>query len=549
MDGLEAISNDDLTTLADSLGGRVDDVSEETAAAQLRTASSDFADAGDRLGSLLVKPLWYLPVIGRQLRSAAALSDAAETTTAQAAIASAQLEDLLGSDTATGSTRLEAVQAAEDVLSTLQSGIADLDLGPTEGLLPPLADARNRFAGEYDRVTETLDTTTTALVGTQEFLQGPSNYLLLAANNAEMRAGSGMFLQAGSLQVLDGSFSVGDFTATQDLALADPVGNVDPDLESLWGTLKPASEWRNLNLSPRFDKTAPTAAEMWEASGGGRVDGVVSVDIVAITRLLELTGPVTLASGEVIGADTVQNDLLVNQYQELGGDRDARRERLGQVAQAAFAALNDRAVSASDLLDLMRDLGSERHLQMWSSKPLEQAAWVALGTDGSLTEDSMLLSVMNRGGNKLDPYLKVTSTMSATVDGDLRHIVVEVTMDNTAPSDLSNYAGGPYPGSDLAPGEYKGIVALNMPGGAGNITMSGGVPAALGEDGPTRMAATEVRMPPGTGTSTRFEFDLPVSWEEVEVLASARVPPTRWIAGSEAWTDDVTHQVVLDALV
>lgn len=571
MESLRGIATGDVFALSESIGGEKDDVAEEDAARRLRVAADDFGQAHGQLTSIAVKPLWLLPVVGRQLRSASALSEAAEQTASRAAEATDELVDVLNSSTATGDARLRAVQRSEEALTEFRDGIADLDLGPTEGLLPPLADARNRFASEYRNVTENLDMATTAVTGVNDFLSGPTRYLLLAANNAEMRAGSGMVLQVGPMEVENGSFEVGEFTATQNLFLEQPAAVLDADIEARWGSLVPAQEWRNTNLSPRFDQSAAIAADMWEASGGAPVEGVISVDVQAVERLLELTGPVELASGETISAETVVQDLLVEQYKEFGDDRDARRERLGQVAQAAFDAINERPVSAGDLMKSLRELGAGRHLLIWSSVSAQADAWRALGTDGVLAQDSMMLSVLNRGGNKLDPYLSVAATVTtdnkasaadgATVDGGagngaadsnngevpLRHVQVEVALSNHPLAGLPPYISGPYPFTDLTEGEYKGIVALTMPKGAGDITITGGTPAALGDDGPTRVAATEVRLLRNANTSVRFDFYLPTSWSTIEVLPGARIPPTTWTAGAESWTDEAAHVIRLDA--
>lgn len=545
-DALRQFASEDLTDLADSLGGSSDDVEEETAAASLAKAAEEFSDVNRRVGSPLVRPLFFLPVLGRQLRSVEALSAAAALTTSEAGSAVSELAPILTSSGATGEKRLDAIDRSENVLSTLKVGIEDLDLGPTEGLLGPLANAHNRFAREYARVNDSLDSTLVAMTGVREFLTGPTDYLLFAANNSEMRAGSGMYLQVGDLSVADGDFTVGELEPTEDLALDESTEVVDPDIESRWGVLEPGREWRNVNLSPRFDATSATAAAMWAARTGEEVDGVMAVDILGVKRLLKLTGPVTLESGETVSAKTVESDLLVKQYSVYGGDHTARRERLGEVARAALEAINNRDVSASDLLNAIRDLGAGRHLLMWSRHPAQQDAWTAIGTDGSVPADALMLSIMSRGGNKLDPYLQVDSTITSTTDGELRHVTVEVTTTNSAPDDLPAYMTGPHPGTDLVAGEYKGILALTIPGPAGNITITGGRPAALGTDGQSNLAATEIRVKRGESTTTRFDFDITVDQHQLVVLPSARVPTSNWTFGARSFTDDVATRINLD---
>lgn len=547
MEGLSGLASEDPATLVGSVGGTIDDVEEETAALQLAEAASSFDAAHDLLGSPVLRPLWFAPVIGRQLRSASALAAAATTTAGSAADAAEELSGVLTASTATGADRLAALQRGERVVSEFRASVGELDLGPTEALVPPLANARNRFSREYARLIETLEQTGVALRGVAAFLEGPNRYLVMAANNGEMRAGSGMILQVGPMDVADGAFFVGDFVATDQLVLDRPASALDADVAALWGDLSPARDWRNTNLSPRFDETARLTADMWEQSGRSKVDGVISVDVVAIAELLELTGPVTLLSGETISADMVLEDLLVGQYRTFGDDRAARRERLGQVAGAVLDALNERPISAQQLVGTLREMGDGRHILMWSSEPVQMEAWRALGTDGVPEQDTMLLSVLNRGGNKLDSYLAITSTVTTAEAGDLRHVSVEVVLTNQAPPDLPPYVAGPHPFTDMVEGEYKGIVALTVPAGSGNLEVTGGTPAAIGRDGPNRLAATEVRLRRGDSAKVRFDFDLPESTGPITVLPSARVVPTTWTMGSGSWTDAVAHELALDA--
>ncbi|MCZ7627693.1 MAG: DUF4012 domain-containing protein [Microthrixaceae bacterium] len=328
--------------------------------------------------------------------------------------------------------------------------------------------------------------------------------------------------------------------------LTESIDTVDPEIEALWGVLNPGREWRNVNLSPRFDATAATAADMWAARTGDEVDGVMAVDIVGVRRLLELTGPVILDSGEEISAETVERDLLVDQYRRYGADNPTRRDRLGQVARAALEAINTRAVSASELLDAIRDLGAGRHLLMWSPHPTQQDAWTALGTDGAVPADALMLSVMSRGGNKLDPYLEMNCVVTSRTDGRFRHLTVEVTTDNHVPPDLPAYVAGPYPGTDLLAGEYKGLLALTIPGAAGNITVSGDRPAAMGTDGASNLAATEIRLKPGESLTTRFDFDITRDQRHLVVLPSARIPATTWTHGQVSFTDETTNRIDLE---
>ena len=137
-----------------------------------------------------------------------------------------------------------------------------------------------------------------------KLLRGPSKYLVLAANNAEMRAGSGTLLSAGILTVQDGKFSLGDMRSTGDLTLPSGAVPVPGALAALWGFVDPTQDLRNLGTSPRFDVTGPLGAQMWKSLTGEQVDGVLALDPVTLQALIAAEGPVTV-DGVQLNADNV----------------------------------------------------------------------------------------------------------------------------------------------------------------------------------------------------------------------------------------------------
>lgn len=553
MNDFSSLASTDISTFVESIGGQQDDVAEETGEQRLRDAADAFEQANASVSSPLLVPMRFVPVLGRQVRSVDALSAAAATTAADAATAFGDLTALLDASTNEPGDRLATTAEVERILTTLQTGIDELDLGPSEALVGPLARARERFVDEYEQVMATLDDAVVAITGVHDFLEGPSRYLVMAANNAEMRAGSGMFLQMGSMDVAGGQFTLGEFEATADLKLPTPGAALDPDLAALWGPLEPTQDWRNLNVTPRFDETARMATEMWAASGRGEVDGVLAVDVVGLRRLLELVGPVEVDGVDgptTITAENVQSQLLLEQY--AGADDDvegARRAQLGRVASAVFESFNQRSVSATQLLQVLQDTGAGRHLLLWSSVPEQQAAWEALGASGRVPENALMVSVLNRGGNKLDQFLSTRAALSAVdVDDTMRRVTVRVDMTNDAPGGLPRYVGGPYPGTDFAAGEYIGLLAVTVPSGAGNPAVDGAELVGTAVDGDSRVLVSRVRLPRGASGSFTVSFDLPSTWATIDVLPSARVPATEWSAGDLAWSSERSQVVELDAL-
>ncbi len=545
---------DDLMSLVGAVSAPGDGPGQEDqvvdAAAQLDEAVVNFTAALDTAEGAVLAPVRVLPVLGRQLRTTTTLLRSAVEVGTDTSTAIGDLRDIAGRPAETPQDRLAAVRASQQVLDDLGAALSDPDLGRGTALIGPVRDARDRFARQVEQTRATVESASISLAGVGQLLEGPSTYLVLAANNAEMRSGSGMFLQVGTVGITDGSFQLSDFVPAQDLFLDQPGSTLDPDMAARWGSLVPDQEWRNLNLSPRFDESARMAADMWAASGRGAVDGVMSIDVVAVQRLLELTGPVEVPTEDgpvTFDADNVRKKLLREQYRQFD-DRGDRRDQLGVVASAVFDAFNQRPIPAADLVGLIDRNGAERHLMLWSNDPTQEAAWTELGVSGVLPDDALMVSLVNRGGTKLDPYMELDATLEATDVGDHRRVTVTVELDNTAPEFLPRYVEGPYDGIDAVAGEYIGIVSLTVPKAATNPETSTDGFAVVGDDGPTRVIGGNIAVPRGERRQVTISFDLPSDWETVSVTSAARVPATRWTAGTRTWTERRPRTVTLDSL-
>lgn len=534
-------------------------VSDDADLSQLQNARDQLEQARGRLGSRLLAPLRPLPVIGPQLRSASALAEASFTITDSTLDAFGATGKVIRKqdDAAPGEAKIDArlTAAAEmqSVLETLKSRISNLDLGPTDGLLGPLVNARSDFQKRYDDATSKLDDAIAAVTGANSFLTGPNKYLILAANNGEMRAGSGMFLQIGVMSTAKGRFDLGDFTATAHMFLPTPGTTLDPTLQDLWGPLSPTQEWRNVNLTPRFDESARMATEMWQSSGRGSTTGAMAIDVVGLQELLKVSGPVAViddtGTETEISADNVVYKLLIDQYKALtDAGQEERRSYLGDVAAAIFESFNNGHVELADMLEAFRSIGKGRHLMMWSSDPVQQAGWEALGTSGKLAQDDMLLSVINRGGNKLDQFLDISTKLTERKTPQMRHLTAHVTIANNSPTGLPAYVEGPVAELDLAAGEYLGYLTLTVPGGAGNPTSKGAEIVGTAVDGPTKVIVLKVQIPRGQSLDIEVGFGLTTDWKSINVLSSARIPAVDWTAGARNWRDYEPKRVVLDEL-
>ncbi|MCB1255700.1 MAG: hypothetical protein KDB26_01250, partial [Microthrixaceae bacterium] len=172
-------------------------------------------------------------------------------------------------------------------------------------------------------------------------------------------------------------------------------------------------------------------------------------------------------------------------------------------------------------------------------------AWRELGLTGELPGDGIMFSLINRGANKLDQFIDITAQLETKRGGDLTHMSLAFTMDNTTPAGLPEFVAGGSPLSGVSAGDYLGYVSLNVPLSAGNFTVDGGDLLATAVDGKTRVLIVRVVIPMGQKVSLTFNLDLPRALESVELLPSARIPRVQWTDGEESWDDGAPRTIPL----
>jgi len=521
------------------------DIVSQHPTAALAAAGHDFDAASGLLHSPLLAPLDIVPVVGRQLRSVQDLSSASAQVARIGVHAITEARAILHQPHHSGPDRVTALRRLVTLANATDAGLARIDTGPSTALIGPVASKHATLVRDLTDVRTRL-AHASAVAGTvADVLQGPKTYLLVMANNAEMRAGSGDFLEVGSLTTNDGHLTLGQLKPTVTIPVAP--GKVVPtgDLAARWGWIKPGQDWRNLGFTPQFDVNGPLAAQMWQATTGQMVDGVLTVDVEALHRFMEVTGPITLTDGSVVKATDLVPFLVHDQYVGLTDNPTGkaalaeaqRQERLGSLAKATLDALQNQALDLRSLADAMTAATQGRHLLAWSADPAAEQAWVSGGVAGKLSSDSAMAAVINRGGNKLDQYLPVDAGLTIATTGARTTGALSVHLFNHTPPGQSQFLAGPYPGLGLSYGEYLGLLAVNLPSGARNLTVDGNPPiAAIGAEGPAWVIATQVDVKMGQDERLVVRFTLPAHGR-MTVLPTARLDPVTWKYRGQTHTD------------
>ena len=164
--------------------------------------------------------------------------------------------------------------------------------------------------------------------------------LLLAANNAEMKAGMGMHLSAGVITVQDGDFETSPFFPTGDAVhVTEGRAEVPAELEAMYGRIWDfGREWRTTSTTPDFRTVGGPAEQVAPVSGlGQRGSEVDHVDVALGDGVEDHVGDAALEVPALRALRRVAEAEVVLAQQQVDGVRgghllavDHDRARRGQ---------------------------------------------------------------------------------------------------------------------------------------------------------------------------------------------------------------------------
>jgi hypothetical protein len=490
----------------------------------LAPVSADFGAARRDLDNPLLWPVRWLPVAGRQIRAVRNLAAAAEQVGSIGQTAIDQARAALRAPHASGPQRVSAISALASAASTADARLSRVSLGSRTALIGFIRNHYDDFTTRLAKVRTGVHKGAVAAQQTAVLFRGPSHLLLLAGNNAEMRDGSGMFLSATQVDVVNGTVTIGTVSDTADLALPQSPVPLAPGYAAVWRPYLANEEWRNLGMSARFDETAAMAAAMWKAKTGHDVSGVMAIDIAGLQTLLVGTGPVQ-AAGMTVTPQNVTQLLMHDQYVGLTGDASnaSRRDELGRIAASVVQAVQRGGFDTAAVAKQMPATVGGRHLLLWSADPTTEAGWQAAGVGGVLGSDTLLAAVQNVGVNKLDQFLSV-STAVKVAPGPSTAVTATLDLVNHTPPGEPGYIAGTRI-AGVPPDTYLALATLTMPGSAGDVLVDG-KPLAnnAGFDGPTRVVAVLRPVAPGADVHVTVTFTLPGPHGRLQIESAARLP-------------------------
>ncbi|MFF1877315.1 DUF4012 domain-containing protein [Leifsonia sp. NPDC058230] len=494
------------------------------AAAELRAHTSEAA-------SLSGDPVWraaeFIPWVGPNLTAVRVSASAADTVAAKVIsplVAVAEQVDPARLKPVNGSVDLAPLIRAQPVVARAQaafrdasSSVAGIDDGATI----------ERVRSEVERLRDLLSEagpTVDALANTAKLLprmlgaDGPRTYLLLVQNPAELRATGGLPGVLALVTADHGDISfAGQVSGTSIYPFTDPVSAIPAATQGLYGPLL-ARFIQDVNLTPDFPLAASTASTMWKAKYGGTIDGVFTVDPVALSYLLTAIGPVALPTGDTLTADNAVPLLLSESYSRWP-DSERQDAFFAAAAEAVFSQV---AVGKADGTALIRSLvqaGEERRTLVWSAHPDEQRVLATTTLAGTLPTSTPSVAGLgvyfnDATGAKMDYYLKteveaVTAVCRADGTPSSR---VAITLTNAAPANAATTLPDYVTGAGwfgVAPGSIRTRVAVyGAEGGLLAATTSGGAeyPTIAGTDAGRPVSVFTVDLAPGEAKTVTVDL-------------------------------------------
>ncbi len=368
------------------------------------------------------------------------------------------------------------ISEAQQVVAGATETVLDID---TDSVLPQIGEAVSQVRDLSVQADELLTGLNTAaqilppMLGIDEARE----YLFLFQNNAELRASGGIpgatsviSANGGSIGLIDQSSSI-DFRG----ATGESVLPLTEEERSLFTPIL-GRFIQNATLTPDFARSGELAQARWLQQTGQEVDGVAAIDPVALSYLLEATGPVSLPDGTELTSENAVATLLSGVYQRFADRPDLQDAYFATAAAAVFEEVSSYEGDAGSMLDALARGAEERRILVWSADDVEQELLERTTLAGRLPQTTDKVSAFgvffnDATGAKMDYYVDALiggDSTSCRQDGRPEFTVgfglTSSAPDNAAQSLTDYVTGGGVFG--VEPGRIRTEALIYVPPGA-----------------------------------------------------------------------------------
>lgn len=438
------------------------------------------------------------------------------------------------------------VSAADAAATKSRDRMSQVD---RSGLIAPVAAGLDRLDSSLASASKTLsgldgvlDVLPTALGG-----DGPKNYLVLFQNNGEVMPGGGTVGSLAMFHVENGQIELvrQASAAPVDIPMYDaPVIPIADDVIATY-PFGLGKYVQSLTRTPRFSLTHDIAKEMWKRTYGDTIDGVISLDTVALANIISATGPLDLPDGTQLTGQNAVSILLGDLYSKYTPyEVDAINQA---IATLAFDRIKSGATDVTALTAALTKSAAEGRIRMWTDDPKEQTLIVGSPFDGeppvsTKKTDAFGVYFIDYTPSKMQRFMKQSVDLGQAVceaDGK-RHMRVSVSLSNTVSPDvvptLPDYVTGG--GQTTEIGNMRVDTLVYAPPGStmAGITRNGeAVDSMITTDGdyPVNQAITTI----APGETVVMAFDVVATDDVVRKLSAEVTPVVSPTAVSESKLD------------
>lgn len=445
----------------------------EAANAALGDLQRSTADARQRSDGLLWSVGEKVPFVGDDLEAVRTISVVLDRIARQGL--PPVLESGVNADTFRfdrGRIDLSAMGALAPQLSTtdkvVSGGLRELEAIEEDGLFDPLRRPVVRLRGELGGVQRAASAGATALHLLPPMMGGdePRKYALVVQNNAEVRSTGGIPGAFAIVKAKNGKLTLGRQGSAADFGYFDPPAmKITTSERSLYSELM-ASFWADTNFTPDFPRTATIMRRMLLKRFGQRVDGVISVDPIALSYVLRGTGPVKLTDGTALDSGNAVKTLLSDVYAKYDKRPLVQDAFFADAARSIFKAVSSGQGDPRQVIKELMQASDENRILINSTHDEEQEVLGASRIGGALIRTATRsprvgLYLNDSTTTKLEYYLSRTSQMSSQrcSESGVQTLALTTVLASDVPRNISRL-----PRSVLGPGtgEKRGWMRMNL---------------------------------------------------------------------------------------
>jgi len=299
-------------------------------------------------------------------------------------------------------------------------------------------------------------------------------YLLLFQNNFELRPTGGFIGSVGFLTVTSGrieEFKIMD-VYTLDGQLK---GHVEPPEAIRLHLNQPNWFLRDSNFNPDFAETALQAEWFVQKILNQKIDGVIGVNLFFAQKLLETSGPVTLAdfNNEIVTADNLFVKSQLHIQTDFFEGSTKKKDFLTALSQGLQNKIAGENISLIKLTQIIKNSLDEKNILIYlndesSQQQIERMGWggrifqvSCQSRQKSCLADYLFLVDANLGVNKANYFIKKSALINKKINVN-GQIITDLEIN------FENQGSAAY----LAGGIYTNYLRLIVPKGSRLISAS-----------------------------------------------------------------------------